>query len=165
MLLECHNVFVFLQEWVKRQRPESRLASELEMIVYPEYQSRLSSERSRRIYSFGARPQRLLWASTGTKDPTASDILYIKALAAPLTVNTMPEKTLLAFAEHGELGDNLSANGGKAEDTLVHFARSGIDIDTIGDQLQEKRANAFVKSWSDLMEVISSKCAEPKKAS
>ena len=92
-------------------------------------------------------------ASTGTKDPTASDILYIKALAALLlTVNTMPEKTLLAFAEHGELGDDLSAIGGKAEDTLVHFARNGIDIDTLGDQLQEKRANAFVKSWIDLME-------------
>lgn len=132
--------------------------------IYQAYQSLLSSERWRRVYNFGARPQRLLWASTGTKDPAASDILYIKALAAPFTVNTMPEKTLKAFADHGELGANLPANGSGAEDMLMQFANSGIDIGALAAQLQDNGAKSFVKSWNDLMDVIWSKCAEVKKA-
>ena len=133
--------------------------------IYPAYLSLLSSERWQRAYNFGARPQRLLWASTGTKDPTASDILYIKALAAPFTVNTMPDKTLKAFADHGEIGANLPADGSGAEDMLLQFARNGIDLDTLAAQLQDNGAKSFVKSWNDLMDVIWSKCTELKKAS
>jgi transaldolase len=132
--------------------------------VYSAYQSLLNSERWRRVCNFGARPQRLLWASTGTKDPTASDTLYVKALAAPLTVNTMPEETLKAFAEHSELGANLSADG-EGEATLLQFTKSGIDIDALSTQLQNDGAKSFVKSWNELMNVIWSKCAEFKKAS
>jgi transaldolase len=133
--------------------------------IYPAYLSLLSSERWQRAYNFGARPQRLLWASTGTKDPTASDTLYIKALAAPFTVNTMPDKTLKAFADHGEIGANLPPDGSGVEDMLLQFARNGIDFDTLAAQLQDNGAKSFVKSWNDLMDVIWSKCTELKKAS
>ena len=125
----------------------------------------LSSPRWQRVYNAGARPQRLLWASTGTKDPEASDILYIKALAAPFTVNTMPEGTLKALAEHSELGALLPADGGDCEAVLAQFARAGIDIDALAAQLQEEGAKSFVKSWNELMEVIASKSAALAKAS
>src|SRR5262244_430426 len=117
------------------------------------------------VFIAGARPQRLLWASTGTKDPEASDILYIKALAAPFTVNTMPEGTLKALAEHSELGALLPADGGDCEAVLEQFARVGIDIDALAAQLQEEGAKSFVKSWDELMEVIASKSAALAKAS
>ncbi len=162
---------VFISRWdvaVTGKVPDTlrnRLGIAIAKRVYRAYQSVLSSERWRRIYNFGARPQRLLWASTGTKDSAASDILYIKALAAPFTVNTMPEKTLKAFADHGELGANLSADSNDSEDVLVQFARSGIDIDALAAQLQESGAKSFVQSWNDLMDVIRSKCAQLKKAS
>ncbi|HXJ79417.1 MAG TPA: transaldolase family protein, partial [Candidatus Methylomirabilis sp.] len=103
--------------------------------------------------------QRLLWASTGTKDPHASDVLYIKALAAPFTVNTMPEGTLKALAEHGQLGDILPADGGDCEDVLAEFAKVGVDVDALATQLQDEGAKSFVKSWHELMEVIGSKNA------
>src|SRR5947209_6038308 len=125
--------------------------------TYHAYCSLLSSERWQRAYNFGARPQRLLWASTGTKDSTASDILYIKALAAPFTINTMPEATLKAFADHGELGAGLSEDSGDTEDILSQFAKNGIDIDTLAARLQDDGAKSFVKSWNDLMDVIASK--------
>src|SRR5262249_7055051 len=102
-------------------------------------------------------PQRLLWASTGTKDPKASDILYVKALAAPFTVNTMPEATLKALAEHTDLGSILPADGGGAEEVLAQFAKTEIDIDALAVQLQDEGAKSFVKSWNDLMGVIESK--------
>ena len=105
----------------------------------------------------GARPQRLLWASTGTKDPSASDILYIRALAAPFTVNTMPEGTLNALAEHGELDGILPADGGDCEEVLARFAKAGIDIDALAAQLQDEGARSFVKSWKDLLACIASK--------
>jgi transaldolase len=133
--------------------------------TYREYCSLLSSERWQRAYNFGARPQRLLWASTGTKDPTASDVLYIEALAAPFTVSTIPEETLRAFADHGELGAGLSKNSGDSDAILTRFAKSGIDIDILAAQLQEDGAKSFVKSWNDLMAVIASKCDQLKKAS
>ena len=101
-------------------------------------------------YNAGARPQRLLWASTGTKDPKASDVLYVKALAAPFTVNTMPEGTLKALADHGEIGTILPADGGDCEEVLAQFAKAGIDVDALAAQLQDEGAKSFVKSWNDL---------------
>ena len=123
----------------------------------------LSSPRWQRIYNAGARPQRLLWASTGTKDPTASDILYVKGLAAPFTINTMPEKTLQALATHNELGSILPADGGDCEESLAEFAKSGIDVNALAANLQDEGAKSFVKSWNELMAVIASKCEALKK--
>ena len=125
----------------------------------------LGSPRWQRIYNAGSRPQRLLWASTGTKDPKASDVLYIKALAAPFTVNTMPEGTLKALADHGELSEIMSADGGACEAVLDQFAKAGIDVYTLAAKLQEEGAKSFVDSWKDLMGVIDSKCAAMQKAS
>lgn len=125
----------------------------------------LGSPRWQRIYNAGARPQRLLWASTGTKDPKASDVLYIKALAAPFTVNTMPEGTLNALADHGELSEIMSADGGACEAVLDQFAKAGIDVYALAAKLQEEGAKSFVDSWKDLMGVIDSKCAAMQKAS
>ena len=133
--------------------------------TYNSYCSLLNSERWQRAYNFGARPQRLLWASTGTKDPAAPDDLYIKALAAPFTINTMPEATLKAFADHGELGAGLSNDSGDSEDILSQFAKSGIEIDALAARLQDDGAKSFVTSWNELMEVIASKGAQLKKAS
>src|SRR5512133_3866326 len=127
--------------------------------TYKAYRELLGSPRWQRIYNAGARPQRLLWASTGTKDPKESDVLYIKALAAPFTVNTMPEGTLNAFADHGELGEIMSADGGDSEAVLDEFAAAGIDIDELAAKLQDEGATSFVKSWKDLLNVISSKIA------
>ena len=123
----------------------------------------LSSPRWQRIYNAGARPQRLLWASTGTKDPTASDILYVKGLAAPFTINTMPEKTLQALATHNELGSILPADGGDCEESLAEFAKAGIDVNALAANLQDEGAKSFVKSWNELMAVIASKCEALKK--
>jgi transaldolase len=119
----------------------------------------LGSARWQRIYNEGARPQRLLWASTGTKDPKASDVLYVKALAAPFTVNTMPEGTVKAFADHGDIGELLPANGGDCEAVLALFGKAGVDIDALAAQLQNEGAKSFVGSWNELMEVISVKSA------
>jgi transaldolase len=124
----------------------------------------LSSPRWQRVYNAGARPQRVLWASTGTKDPKASDVLYIKALAAPFTVNTMPEGTLKALADHGELREIMSADGGDCEAVLNRFAKAGIDVEALAAKLQEEGAKAFVASWKELMAVIASKGAALAKA-
>jgi len=123
-----------------------------------------ASSRWQRIQNEGVRPQRLLWASTGTKDPAASDILYVKALAAPYTVNTIPEATMLAFADHGEVGALLASDGGDAEEVLARHARAGIDVDALAAQLQEDGAKAFVKSWNELLEGIARKTASAGKA-
>ena len=154
---------VFVSRWdaaVSATVPEAlrnRLGIAVAMRTYAAYRSLLSSPRWQRVYNAGARPQRLLWASTGTKDPKASDILYVKALAAPFTVNTMPEGTLKALAEHTDLGSILPANGGDAEEVLAQFAKAGIDIDSLAAQLQDEGAKSFVKSWNELMGVIESK--------
>jgi transaldolase len=132
--------------------------------TYSAYRTLLDSPRWQRALNFGARPQRLLWASTGTKDPKASDVLYIKALAAPFTVNTMPEGTLKALADHGELGAALPADGGDCEEVLAQFAKAGIDVDALANQLQDEGAKSFVKSWNELLAVIDSKSAALKKA-
>ena len=133
--------------------------------TYQAYRDLLDSPRWQRIYNAGARPQRLLWASTGTKDPQASDVLYIKALAAPFTVNTMPEGTLQALADHGELSDIMSADGGECEAVLDQFAKADIDVEALAARLQDDGAKSFVKSWNELMGVIASKSATLAKAS
>jgi len=137
----------------------NRLGIAVARRTYKAYRDLLSSPRWERIYNAGARPQRLLWASTGTKDPKASDVLYIKALAAPFTVNTMPEGTLKALADHGDLSEIMSADGGDCEAVLDQFAAAGIDIHDLGARLQDEGAKSFVSSWNDLMGVIASKSA------
>jgi transaldolase len=132
--------------------------------TYKAARALLDSPRWQRAYNAGARPQRPLWASTGTKDPKASDMLYVKALAAPFTVNTMPEGTLKALADHGELGEILSADGGNCEEVLAQFAKAGVDVDALAAQLQDEGAKSFVNSWHQLMEVIASKSADLAKA-
>ncbi|MGO9445650.1 MAG: transaldolase [Thiobacillaceae bacterium] len=131
--------------------------------AYKAYRELLGSPRWLRAFNAGARPQRLLWASTGTKDPKASDVLYIKALAAPFTVNTMPEATLLALANHGELGSIMSADGGDCESVLARFNEAGIQLEALAAQLQVEGAKSFVKSWNELLAVIASKSNALKK--
>ncbi len=156
---------VFISRWdvaVADKAPEAlrdQLGIAIAKRTYKAYRSLLDSPRWERVYNAGARPQRLLWASTGTKDPKASDILYIKALAAPFTVNTMPEGTLKALAQHTDLGTMLPADGGDCEEVLGRFAKAGIDVDRLAAQLQEEGAKSFVKSWNDLLSVIASKSA------
>ena len=133
--------------------------------TYKAYRDLLGSARWQRIYNAGARPQRLLWASTGTKDPKASDVLYIKALAAPFTVNTMPEGTLKALADHGDLSEIMSADGGDCETLLDQFATAAIDVYDFAARLQDEGAKSFVNSWNELMGVIASKSATLAKAS
>jgi transaldolase len=162
---------VFISRWdaaVKDRVPEAlrnQLGIAMAKRTYKAYRGLLGSARWQRVFNAGARPQRLLWASTGTKDPLASDVLYIKALAAPLTVNTMPEGTLKALADHGAVGAMLPADGGDAEEVLARFRRAGIDVDALAGQLQEEGAKSFVDSWHELMDVIAGKSAVLAKAS
>jgi transaldolase len=125
--------------------------------TYRAYCDLLDSQRWRDLAAAGARRQRLLWASTGTKDPKASDTLYVEALAAPDTIDTMPEKTLLAFAAHGALNLTLPRDGGDAEDVIAEFGRAGVDVDALGTQLQVEGGKSFVKSWQELMQRIATK--------
>ena len=131
--------------------------------IYKAYVDLLRNPCWLRAYNAGARPQRLLWASTGSKDPKASDILYIKALASPFTVNTMPEGTLKAFADHGDPGSMIAPDGGNCEAVLAEFAKSGINMDALAAQLQDEGAKSFVKSWNELLAVIASKSDALKK--
>jgi transaldolase len=162
---------VFISRWdtaVMGKVPDSlsdQLGVAIAKRIYKAYRALLDSPRWQRLYNLGARPQRLLWASTGTKDPKASDTLYIRALAASFTVNTMPEGTLKAVADHGEIGASLRANGGNCEKVLMRFTKAGINIDALAAQLQDEGAKSFVKSWEDLMGVIAFKSAALKKAS
>jgi transaldolase len=161
---------VFISRWdaaVMGKVPDAlrdQLGIAIAKRTYKACRTLLSSPRWQRVYNAGARPQRLLWASTGTKDPEASDILYIKALAAPFTVNTMPEGTLKALAEHSDLGALLPADGGDCEEVLAQFAKAGIDVDALAAQLQDEGAKSFVQSWHELMGVIASKSAVLAKA-
>ena len=147
------------------QALDNQLGIAVDKRTYKAYLGLLSSPRWMRAYNAGARPQRLLWASTGTKDPTASDVLYVKALAAPFTVNTMPESTLKALAEHGAIGATMPTDGGDSEEVLARFAAAKIDVQALSAQLQEEGAKSFVNSWNDLMGVIRSKSALLKRAS
>jgi len=143
----------------------NRLGIAVAQRTYKAYRELLASTRFQRAANAGARAQRLLWASTGTKDPTASDILYVKALAAPFTINTMPEGTLRAFGDHGEVGEMLAPDGGECERVLASFAKAGIDIDALASRLQDEGTASFVKSWNDLLACIESKSAKIRKAS
>jgi len=154
---------LFVSRWdvaVADQVPaelRNRLGISVGKRTYRAYRELLDSERWQRLANEGARPQRLLWASTGTKDPEASDVLYIEALAAPLTVNTMPEKTLLAFADHGEVGDPLAADGGDADARLAEFEAAGVDVDELARRLQVEGAEAFVASWREMLDSVAAK--------
>lgn len=143
----------------------NRLGIAVAQRAYKAYRQMLASARFQRAANAGARAQRLLWASTGTKDPKAADTLYVKALAAPFTINTMPEATLRAFGGHGEVGEILAPDGGDCETVLAAFAQAGIDIDELATRLQDEGASSFVKSWNDLMACIESKSAVMRKAS
>src|SRR5881409_2516876 len=162
---------VFISRWdaaVKDRVPEAlrnQLGIAIAKRTYKAYRALLSSPRWQRAFNAGARPQRLLWASTGTKDPGASDILYIRALAAPFTVNTMPEGTLKALADHGALGGMLPADGGDGEEVLSRFASTGVNVDALASQLQDEGAKSFVDSWHELMDVIAAKSSDLAKAS
>ena len=143
----------------------NRLGIAVAQRTYKAYRELLASAQFQRVANAGARAQRLLWASTGTKDPTASDILYVKALAAPFTINTVPEGTLRAFDDHGEVGEILAPDGGDCERVLASFTEAGVDIDALALRLQDEGAASFVKSWNDLLACIESKGDKIRKAS
>ncbi len=154
---------LFVSRWdvaIAGKEPDGlsdRLGIAVARQAYKAYRDLLISPKWVQLASQGASPQRLLWASTGTKNPKASDTLYITALAAPDTVNTMPEATLLAFADHGQVPRALPVDGGDCETVLAAFARAGIDAGKLAEQLQREGAGAFVKSWNDLLSCIQSK--------
>ena len=153
---------IFMSRWdvaVAKEVPAelvNRLGIAIGGRAYRAYDELLASDRFRRLQNEGARAQRLLWASTGTKDPEASDTLYIEAFASPFTVNTMPEPTLLAFADHGTVGDLVPADGGNAELVLKEFAGAGIDVKALAARLQEEGKQSFNKSWEELLSSIAS---------
>ena len=168
---KIHSVAsVFISRWDKAvmgKVPEplqNRLGIAIAGRTYKSYCDLLDSSRWRKLAQAGALPQRLLWGSTGTKDPAAPDTLYVQALAAPETINTIPEKTLLAFADHGRVNDVMPRDGGDGEQVLAEFARVGIDIAALAAELQREGAEAFDKSWNDLMACIASKSELLKKA-
>ena len=157
---------VFVSRWDKAiaesAPPELRngLGIAMGMDSYRAYRELLGSARWKALEAKGARPQRLLWASTSTKDPSAPDTLYIEALAAPDTINTMPPKTLEAFADHGKAAGVMAENGGDARQRLQRYADAGIDTDALATQLQEEGAESFVKSWHQLLERIEDKAGK-----
>ena len=161
---------LFVSRWdvaVKDQIPaelRNRLGVAIASRTYKTYRALLASPRWKKLEAGGAKPQRLLWASTGTKDPAAPDTLYVEALAAPDTIDTLPEKTLLAFADHGKAASAMPADGGAAEVEIARFAAAGIDVEAVAAQLQREGAESFAKSWADLMERIASKGRELAKA-
>jgi len=162
---------VFISRWdtAVREKVPSALRNQLGIAIakrtYKVARQLLTSPQWHRVYNAGARPQRLLWASTGTKDPSASDILYIRALAAPFTVNTMPESTLKALARYRSIGSILPPDGGDCEEVLVRFANAGVDVNALAARLQEESAESFVRSWNQLMDIIASKSSAVKRAS
>ena len=154
---------VFISRWDKatmgkvRKELQDNLGIAVAQRTYEAYRQLLDSERWQRLANTGAHPQRLLWASTGTKDPAASDVLYIKALAAPFTINTIPDATLLAFSDHGSLGEVMPGEGGDAEKMISKFAHAGIDHDQLAADLQREGAESFVKAWNELLSSVASK--------
>ena len=167
----CSVASIFISRWdaaVAGKVPHAlnnQLGIAVSKRAYKAYLGLLSSPRWMRAYNAGARPQRLLWASTGTKDPKVSDVLYVQALAAPFTVNTIPEATLKALADHGVVSATMPIDGGDSDEVLARFAAAGIDVQALADQLQDEGAKAFVKSWNDLTDVITSKSTVLKRAS
>ncbi|HEY6158191.1 MAG TPA: transaldolase [Gemmatimonadales bacterium] len=156
---------LFVSRWdvavqgVVPQELRNRLGIAVAKRTYKAYRVLLASPRWRRLAAAGARTQRLLWASTGTKDPAASDTLYIETLAAPDTINTIPDRTLLAFAEHGQLRGVMPVDGGDAENTIAAFRRQGVDDAALATRLQREGTVSFDKSWQDLLDCIASKSA------
>lgn len=154
---------LFISRWdgaIKDKVPSAlhnRLGLAIGQQTYKAYVDLLASPRWQKLADAGARPQRLLWASTGCKDPAAADTLYIDALAAPNTVSTIPEKTLLAFADHGHVQGTLAKDGGDAESVLAEFEKAGIDVVALAAELQRAGASSFIQSWRDLMDCIASK--------
>jgi transaldolase len=154
---------LFVSRWdraVAETVPDSlknRLGIAVGDLAYKAYRDLLDSDRWQRLENLGARPQRLLFASTGTKDPKAPDVLYVDALAAPNTVNTMPEGTLKATADHGGPADVLRRDGGNGATTIAEFEKAGIGIAALADKLQADGAEAFVASWRDLLQAIEAK--------
>ncbi|QEE23412.1 transaldolase [Rhodanobacter glycinis] len=151
---------VFISRWdvkVAKAVPEemhNQLGLAVAGSIYARYRDVLASPRMQRLMNEGARPQRLLWASTGTKDPAASDTLYVDSLAAPFTVNTIPEKTLLAVVDHGQPGALMSADDSAARAVQASFAERGLEVDPLAETLQDEGAASFVKSWNDLLDTI-----------
>jgi transaldolase len=158
---------IFMSRWdvaVAGEVPDelhNRLGLAVGHRAYRAYRELLDSQRMQRLMNEGARPQRLLWASTGTKDPEASDVLYIEGFASPFTVNTMPEPTLEAFADHGRVGDPMPPDGGDCEQVLAQFADAGIDVDALAERLQEEGKVAFAKSWDEMLKTISAQLGAP----
>ncbi|HEY4278473.1 MAG TPA: transaldolase [Conexibacter sp.] len=154
---------IFISRWdvaVHDQVPaelKNRLGIAVVQQAYVAYLELLASARMQRLQNEGARPQRALWASTGTKDPEASDTLYIEAFASPLTVNTMPEKTLLAFADHGKVDAPLARDGADSADVIAAHEQAGVSVDALAERLQVEGADAFVKSWRSMLDRIASK--------
>jgi transaldolase len=146
-------------------RLRNRLGIAIGKGVYKTYRELLASPRWKQIVAAGAHPQRLLWASTGTKDPAAADTMYVEALAAPDTINTLPEKTLLAFADHGRTGGVLPADGGDGERVLAEFADAGVNMGQLAARLQEEGTKAFSKSWGDLLNILAAKGAQTQRTS
>jgi transaldolase len=142
----------------------NRLGIAIARRTYKAYRELLASPRWRKLAAAGADPQRLLWASTGTKDPAAPDTLYIEALAAPDTINTIPDKTLLAYADQGGLGAPMPPDGGDAEAVIAEFRRRGIDDEALAERLQKEGAQAFAKSWHSLLAGIDAKTPQPSGA-
>ena len=169
---KIHSVAsVFISRWDKAvmgKVPEhlrNRLGIAIAKRTYKAYRDLLNSTRWQKLAKAGAPQQRLLWGSTGTKDPSARDVMYIEALAAPDTINTIPEKTLLAFADHGHVKGVMPVDGGDAEQVLAEFARAGVNDAALAEELQQEGAEAFDKSWNDLMDCLRSKSEQLKKAS
>jgi transaldolase len=161
---------VFMSRWDAavndRVGPElhDRLSIAIGRRTYRGYRELRDSDRWQRLLNVGARPQRLLWASTSTKDPTDEPWYYVHGLGAPFTINTMPEVTLRAFAERGEVGEPLSPDGGDADEVLARFADAGIDVKSLAGELQEQAARAFVDSWHELMGVLEARSADVMRA-
>ena len=137
----------------------NRLGIAIGQRAYKAYCDLVASSRCRRVMNAGGRPQRLLFASTGTKDPKASDVMYVEALAAPFTVNTIPEGTLLAAGDHAQIAGETPADGGDCEAVLAAFEAAGVDVDALAAQLQDEGAKSFVNSWNELMGVLAAKSA------
>ncbi len=154
---------IFMSRWdvaVAEEVPaelKNRLGIAIGGRAYRAYRELLGSDRWMRLANNGARAQRLLWASTGTKDPDASDTMYIGAFASPFTVNTMPDKTLEAFADHGEVDDLMDPSGGNSEAVLKEFEGAGIDLEALARRLQDEGKESFDKAWKSLLETISEK--------
>ena len=153
---------VFVSRWdvaVSHKVPvhlQNKLGLAVAQQTYRAYCELLNTPRWLRLANLGARPQRLLWASTGSKDPKVSDLIYVEGLAAPLTVNTMPEATLKALGDHGRPSALMPPGGGDSEVQLAAFKQAGIELRTLAKQLQDEGATAFTTSWAELMQEIAS---------